>query len=67
VLRGCPVTVYRLCLFILNKIYLGSPCILIGLKVLTSSFRSLEPPITNALSIILRLLKEELGEASWLI
>src|SRR5712675_3281407 len=36
--------VYGLCLFTLDKIYLGSPYILIGLKVLTSSFRSLEPP-----------------------
>jgi len=36
--------VYRLCLFTLDKIYLGSPCILIGLKVLISSFKSLEPP-----------------------
>ena len=35
--------VYRLYLFTLNKIYLGSPYILIGLKVLISSFRSLEP------------------------
>ena len=33
-----------LCLFSLNKIYLGSPYILIGLKVLISSFRSLESP-----------------------
>jgi len=33
-----------LCLFILDKIYLGSPCTPIGLKVLISSFRSLEPP-----------------------
>ena len=39
-----PNLVYRLCLFTLDKIYLGSPCILIGLKVLISSFRSLEPP-----------------------
>jgi hypothetical protein len=38
-----PNLVYRLCLFSLDKIYLGSPCILIGLKVLISSFRSLEP------------------------
>jgi len=36
--------VYRLCLFSLNKIHLGSPYILIGLKVLISSFKSLEPP-----------------------
>ena len=36
--------VYRLYLFILDKIYLGSPYIPIGLKVLISSFRSLEPP-----------------------
>ena len=39
-----PNLVYRSCLFILDKIYLGSPCISIGLKVLISSFRSLEPP-----------------------
>ena len=31
-------------LFTLDKIHLGSPYILIGLKVLISSFRSLEPP-----------------------
>ena len=36
--------VYRSCLFTLDKIYLGSPYIPIGLKVLISSFRSLEPP-----------------------
>jgi len=36
--------VYGSCLFTLDKIYLGSPCILIGLKVSISSFRSLEPP-----------------------
>jgi len=36
--------VYRSCLFTLDKIYLGSPCILIRLKVLISSFKSLEPP-----------------------
>jgi len=36
--------VCRSCLFILDKIHLGSPYILIGLKVLISSFRSLEPP-----------------------
>ena len=36
--------VYRLCLFSLEEIYLGSPYILIGLKVSISSFRSLEPP-----------------------
>jgi len=36
--------VYRLYLFLLNKIYLGSPYILIRLKVLISFFRSLEPP-----------------------
>jgi len=36
--------VYRLCLFSLDKIYLGSPYILIGLKVSISFFRSLEPP-----------------------
>ena len=39
-----PNLVYRLYLFLLDKIHLGSPCILIGLKVLISSFRSLEPP-----------------------
>ena len=39
-----PNLVCRLCLFSLNKIHLGSPYILIGLKVLISSFRSLEPP-----------------------
>ena len=35
--------VCRSYLFSLDKIYLGSPCILIGLKVSISSFRSLEP------------------------
>jgi hypothetical protein len=39
-----PNLVCRLYLFSLNKIYLGSPFILIGLKVSISSFRSLEPP-----------------------
>jgi len=39
-----PNLVYRLCLFTLDKIHLGSPYILIGLKVSISSFRSLEPP-----------------------
>jgi hypothetical protein len=39
-----PNLVYRLYLFTLDKIHLGSPCILIGLKVSISSFRSLEPP-----------------------
>ena len=39
-----PNLVYTLCLFTLDKIYLGSPCISIGLKVSISSFRSLEPP-----------------------
>ena len=39
-----PNLVYRLYLFTLDKIYLGSPYILIGLKVSISSFRSLEPP-----------------------
>ena len=39
-----PNLVCRLCLFLLDKIHLGSPCILIGLKVSISSFRSLEPP-----------------------
>jgi len=34
--------VYGLYLFSLDKIHLGSPCILIGLKVSISSFRSLE-------------------------
>ena len=32
------------CLFTLDEIYLGSPCIPIGLKVSISSFRSLDPP-----------------------
>ena len=36
--------VSRLCLFILDKIHLGSFYITIGLKVLISSFRSLKPP-----------------------
>ena len=36
--------VFRLCLFTLNEIHLSSPYITIGLKVLISSFRSLEPP-----------------------
>ena len=39
-----PNLVSGLCLFILDEIYLGSPCIAIGLKVSISSFRSLEPP-----------------------
>jgi hypothetical protein len=39
-----PNLVCRLYLFSLNEIYLGSPYILIGLKVSISSFRSLEPP-----------------------
>ncbi len=39
-----PNLVSGLYLFALNKIYLGSPCIPIGLKVSISSFRSLEPP-----------------------
>ena len=39
-----PNLVCRLYLFSLDKIHLGSPCILIGLKVSISSFRSLEPP-----------------------
>ena len=39
-----PNLVYRLYIFTLDKIHLGSPYILIGLKVLISSFRSLEPP-----------------------
>jgi hypothetical protein len=39
-----PNLVYRSYLFSLDKIYLGSPCILIGLKVSISSFRRLEPP-----------------------
>ena len=38
-----PNLVYRLCLFSLDEIHLGSPCTLIGLKVSISSFRSLEP------------------------
>jgi hypothetical protein len=36
--------VYRLYLFTIDEIYLGSPCIYIGLKVSISSFKSLEPP-----------------------
>jgi len=39
-----PNLVYRSCLFTLDEIYLGSPYILIGLKVSISSFRSLESP-----------------------
>jgi hypothetical protein len=39
-----PNLVCGLCLFILDEIHLGSPCIPIGLKVLIFSFRSLEPP-----------------------
>ena len=39
-----PNLVYRLYLFALEEIYLGCLCILIGLKVSISSFRSLEPP-----------------------
>jgi len=39
-----PNLVYRSCFFTLDEIHLGSPYILIGLKVLISSFRSLEPP-----------------------
>ena len=39
-----PNLIYGLCLFMLDVIYLGSPCIPIGLKVLISSFRSLDPP-----------------------
>src|SRR6266571_307516 len=39
-----PNLVSGLCLFTLNKIHLGSPCIAIGLKVLISSFKSLEFP-----------------------
>src|SRR6266702_1522770 len=52
--RRCPVTstvktielnlVSGLCLFTLNKIHLGSPCIAIELKVSISSFRSLKLP-----------------------
>ncbi len=38
-----PNLVSGLCLFTLDKIHLGSPCITIELKVLISSFRSLEP------------------------
>ena len=40
-----PNLVCRLYLFSLDEIYLGSPYILIGLKVLISSFRSLELPL----------------------
>ena len=39
-----PNLVCGLCLFSLDEIHLGSPCIPIGLKVSISSFRSLEPP-----------------------
>ncbi len=39
-----PNLVSGLCLFALDEIHLGSPCIPIGLKVSISSFRSLEPP-----------------------
>ncbi len=39
-----PNLVYGSYLFSLDKIHLGSPCILIGLKISISSFRSLEPP-----------------------
>ena len=39
-----PNLVYGLYLFSLDEIHLGSPYILIGLKVLISFFRSLEPP-----------------------
>ena len=38
-----PNLVYGLCLFTLDIIYPGSPYIPIGLKVLISSFRSLDP------------------------
>ena len=39
-----PNLVCGLCLFSLDEIHLGNPCILIGLKVSISSFRSLKPP-----------------------
>jgi hypothetical protein len=39
-----PNLVCGLYLFALEEIHLGCPCILIGLKVSISSFRSLEPP-----------------------
>jgi hypothetical protein len=39
-----PNLVCGLYLFSLDEIHLGSPCILIGLKISISSFRSLEPP-----------------------
>ena len=39
-----PNLVSGLCLFTLDEIHLGSPCITIELKVSISSFRSLEPP-----------------------
>jgi len=39
-----PNLVCGLYLFTLDEIHLGNPCILIGLKVSISSFRSLEPP-----------------------
>ena len=39
-----PNLIYRLYLFTLDKIHLGSPYIPIGLKISISSFRNLEPP-----------------------
>ena len=39
-----PNLVCGLCLFLLDEIHLGSPCIPIELKVLISSFKSLESP-----------------------
>ena len=39
-----PNLVCGLCFFLLDEIHLGNPCILIGLKISISSFRSLEPP-----------------------
>src|SRR6266702_3653243 len=39
-----PNLVCKSCLFILDEIHLSSPCIPIRLKVLISSFRSLDPP-----------------------
>ena len=46
-----PNLVYRLYLFILDEIYLGSPYISIGLKVLISSFKSLKSPSSKKSSI----------------
>ena len=45
-----PNLVCGLCLFTLDVIHLGSPCIPIGLKVSISSFRSLDPPAIRIIS-----------------